>query len=436
MSKIKNISGFPEWLPAERAVEENIVSKINEIYASHGFSSIETPSVELLSTLTNQGVINKEIYVLRRAAASDDKESELALHFDLTVPFARYVAQHFSEISFPFKRQTLQKVWRGDRPQRGRFREFYQYDIDIVVRDDLPMSCDAEVVTVMEKVFRKIGLLRYEIRLNNRKLLLGFYESLGLSEELQKQVLVIVDKIDKIGPKGVSEELQKTVNLSLDKISKILDLAQIKFSAGQVEAELAKFDVNSAIFEQGRRELIELIGLLTPQTKEFILVDLSLARGLGYYTGAVFEILLPDFPAFGSAAGGGRYENLTAQFMKQSLPAVGASFGLTRIMELLISENIVTPKASSRSKVLVTVYNEEQRGKCNEIAEMLREAGVAAEVYYKSPKLGKQIEYADAKGIPFALFVNAESGVISIKDLLRTEQTDVADLEGWAKNLK
>jgi len=229
MAKISNISGFPEWLPDQKLVEERIIAQIRQIYSSFGYTPIETPAVELLSTLASKGVVSKEIYALHRAQEQEDdgkKESQLALHFDLTVPFARYVAQHNGELSFPFRRYQVQKVWRGDRPQKGRAREFYQFDLDVVGRDTLPLCLEAEVLSAFDRAWCAIGVPGHRIRINNRKILLGFYSSLGLNEEQRVSAIRIVDKIDKIGAKGVQSELVKDPSITEAIAEKIISIAE------------------------------------------------------------------------------------------------------------------------------------------------------------------------------------------------------------------
>jgi histidyl-tRNA synthetase len=436
VKKLTKLSGFPEWLPQERLAEIQLIDTIEEIYLSHGFCSIETPAVELFEHLTENGVVAREMYLLRRAQetaedARDGEEGGLALHFDLTVPFARYVAQHLSSLTFPLKRYSLQKVWRGERPQKGRSREFYQFDIDIVSSGTLPLSCDAEIVAVIEKAFRRLALTSYTIRLNNRKVLQGFYESCGLSPEQRVQTITEVDKIDKIGREGVAKALCETVGVAGDIVEEILNLAQIKVSAADVVTQLAPIAARNDICAQGVAEIQEVLRLLPEGSREMIVVDLSLARGLGYYTGTIFEVHLPEYPQFGSACGGGRYENLTARFSSQNLPAVGASIGITRLMTLVLDQKLRATDRVSPADVLVTVYDEERRPQSNRVAENLRALGVKSEVFYKSPKLGKQIEYAEKKGIPYVLFIDPEISLCRVKDLRTKEQLDIDDLEIW-----
>ena len=431
MSKISNISGFPEWLPEQKIAEDRVISRIKEIYSSYGFSPIETPAAELLSTLATKGVVDKELYALKRVQGTADDEPALALHFDLTVPMARYVALHFNDLVFPFKRYQVQKVWRGDRPQKGRFREFYQFDIDIIARDELPLSCDAEAITVLDKAFATFPYGEHRVKLNNRKILLGFYEFLGLSPEARKSAVTIVDKIDKIGASKVAEELQGGLKLSPEVAEKIVGLAKVKIPAIEAVLKFKELEISNAVFQEGCSDVLTVIGLLPPETQSRLVVDLSLARGLDYYTGAIFEVVYPKFPEYGSLGGGGRYEDLASEFINKKLPGVGASIGLTRMMDLGFQNNFIDISTKTLTPVLLTVVSEEQRAQCNAVAEELRGYGVGIEVFFKSPKIGKQIEYAEKKGIRYVLFI-AENNELQVKDLKSKEQTKIDSLKAWA----
>lgn len=431
MSKLSNISGFPEWLPEEKLIEERIIDLIRNIYKSFGFTPIETPSVELKSTLSSKGVIDKEIYLLRRALKDSDEkdDEELALHFDLTVPFARYVAQHLSKLQFPFKRYQLQKVWRGERPQRGRFREFYQFDIDIVTRETLPLACDSEIISAIHAVFTALNIGKFCIRVNNRKVLLGLYSSLGLSSEVQKQVISIVDKLDKIGIDGIKKELT-SLNLKSHQIDQIITWTELRTDFQNVSSELSKIAVDNDLFKEGVEELSLLLKLIPEDSIQF---DLSLARGLDYYTGAIFEVILMEHPEYGTVSSGGRYDDLVNQFINQKVPGVGASIGITRIIDLILKKNLILIESASPSKVLVTVLNEPERPALVKLADKLRKLGIFCEVFPTAPKLGKQIEYADKKGIPYCLF--AENDKIRIKDLRTKQETDYSTIEEWIQTL-
>jgi histidyl-tRNA synthetase len=434
MSKFGKISGFPEWLPEQKLVEDQVIATVRSVYQSYGFVPLETAAVEHLSVLGAKGVIDKEIYSLKRAKDEEEGDAELGLHFDLSVPMARYVAQNVGKLSFPFKRYQCQKVWRGDRPQKGRFREFYQFDIDIIAQEELPLSCDAEILNAYAQALAAINIGRFLIKCSNRKVMLGFFESFGLDAAQQEGARIAVDKILKIGPDGVLRELNQTVGTSVEVAQKIVAFAGMSFGADQAQEKLAALQIENATFAQGAKELGDLLELLDAEVRARLIVDLSLARGLDYYTGLVFEVYLPEHPEFGSVGGGGRYDNLTSQFINKKLPGVGASIGLTRLMDLIFDKGLLSTAQKTLTKVLVAVYDEPQRRTCNEVAAKLRACGVPTEVFYKSPKLGKQIDSAAAKGIPYVLFVQP-GGVIEVKDLNSKEQKTVTDLMAFAKEV-
>ena len=434
--KPTSISGFPEWLPEQRITEDRVIASIKEIYTAHGFSPIETPAVELLSTLAAKGGDEKEIFAVKRAKSAADEEAELALHFDLTVPLARYVALHFNELTFPFRRYQLQKVWRGERPQKGRFREFYQFDIDIIAVDDLPLACDGEILSVVHKAVSGLGLGEHVIRLNNRKILTGFYASFGMDAAQSAAVITVVDKIEKIGPDGVVRELVDTLKVASATAEKIVSLASRKLPAAELGDGSPLLSLcDDSRFAEGVRELVSVVSPLTSGTKASLQVDMSIARGLGYYTGTVFETYFLKNRDFGSVCSGGRYENLASEFIRKKLPGVGGSIGLTRLMDLVFREKLLPTDQLCLSDVLVTVFDESQRQAMNELADQLRAEGVRVEVYFKAPKIGKQIEYADKKGIRYVLFADPEKGTV-IKDLKTQAQTSLTDIKAWAGTLR
>lgn len=435
MAKVGKISGFPEWLPEQKIAEDRVIATIKRIFESYGFAPIETPAVELLSTLGSKGVIDKEIFVVRRLKAEEGQDSELGLHFDLTVPLARYVAQHQAALTFPFKRYQCQKVWRGERPQRGRFREFYQFDIDIIGRDELPLSCDAEVVSVIGLVMQELNFGPFQVRINSRKLLGGLYAELGLDESARKAAIVAVDKLLKIGADGVKAELEKIPGVSPKAIDVILKSTEIQCGAAELPAKIAALGLSSDLISQGVSELVEIFGLIPESVQPNVIIDVSLARGLDYYTGLIAETTLTKYPEFGSVFSGGRYDDLASEFTTQKLPGVGVSIGLSRIMDLALSEGLVPTDRKSPTQAVVTVYSEEGRKACNDVAHALRQAGLPTEVFYKSPKLGKQIEYAEAKGARYVLFVDSATREVQVKDLVTKEQAAVADLAAWAKSV-
>ncbi len=428
MSKAKKISGFPEWLPEEKILENHLIDKAMSIYESHGFVPIETPAVELIETLTAKGVVDKEIYGLKRLAAEEEEESKLGLHFDLTVPFARYVATHFNDLVFPFKRYQLQKVWRGERPQKGRFREFYQFDADIVARDTLPMSSDAEVVTLLAKclVAFKIGTPR--IKLNNRKLLVGFLEGIGISSELLPKVVTVIDKLDKIGDKGVTKELD-TLGVEKGAIDKVLAFTSEKIAAADFSQKIASLSLESDLAKAGASELEEVIALIPEDLLPFVEIHLQIARGLDYYSGTIVESEIVEFPEFGSVGSGGRYDDLVSQYLSKSVPGVGISLGISRLMELILDNKLLEIPAKSSAEVLLVVFDEENRSAVNTFAEELRKEGIATEVFFKSPKLGKQVDYANKKGIPYVVFLGDKKEVKNLSTGEQQEFSAVQDLK-------
>ena len=436
MAKPAKISGFPEWLPEQKIAEDKVILTIKRIFESFGFSPIETPAVELLTTLGSKGVIDKEIFAVKRLKAEEGDEAELGLHFDLTVPLARYVAQHAHALVFPFKRYQLQKVWRGDRPQKGRFREFYQFDIDIISRNDLPLSCDAEVVSVIGLVMEALQFGPFTVRINNRKLLGGIYAELGLSESARKAAIIAVDKILKIGADEVARELQKIEGISQNAIDTILQSTTIQCSVDELPAKIAALKTSSDLISEGVQDLTTICSLLPASVREHLVIDVSLARGLDYYTGLIVETSLDRHPAFGSVISGGRYEDLASEFTDQKLPGVGVSIGLSRLMELAFSENLLSTTQKSPTEVLVTVYDESDRPHLNTVAHELRSFGVPTEVFYKAPKLGKQIEYAESKGVRYVLFVDSTTRQIQIKDIVTKEQVAVSSLKDWAESVR
>lgn len=435
MGKVGKISGFPEWLPEQKIAEDRVVATIKRIFESYGFAPIETPAVELLSTLGSKGIIEKEIFVVRRLKADEGQESELGLHFDLTVPLARYVAQHQAALTFPFKRYQCQKVWRGERPQRGRFREFYQFDIDIIGRDELPLSCDAEVVSVIGLVMKELNFGPFQVRINSRKLLGGLYAELGLDEAARKAAIVAVDKLLKIGADGVQAELEKIPGISPKAIEVILKSTEIQCDAAQLPGKIAALGFSSDQISQGVAELVDIFGLIPEDVQPHVVIDVSLARGLDYYTGLIAETTLTKYPEFGSVFSGGRYDDLASEFTTQKLPGVGVSIGLSRIMDLALSEGLVPTDRKSPTQAVVAVYSEDTRKRCNDVAHALRQAGLPTEVFYKSPKLGKQIEYAESKGARYVLFVDGATGEVQAKDLVTKEQAKITDLTAWAKSV-
>lgn len=423
MPRPKPLSGFPEFLPAGRIVEQRVLDVVRSTFELHGFAPIETRAIEPLEQLARKGEIDKEIYVVKRLHAAEDDAAELGLHFDLTVPFARWVLEHAGHLQFPFRRYQMQKVWRGERPQEGRYREFLQADIDIVGQGELAAHHDVEIPLVALDVFRRlhdeIGLPTATIHVNNRKLSEGFYRGLGIDEPAA--VLQRVDKYDKVGPAVVHSLLIDELELSDEQASKCVALAGISGSDDAFVDEVRALGVQHPMLDEGLDELAKLVRVAN---SDGLVVDLKIARGLDYYTGTVYETFLDGSEHLGSVASGGRYDSLASDG-KQVFPGVGYSFGITRILAPLISKGRVSADRVVPSVVLVAVDHEDTREQSIAVANALRARGIACEVAPKADKFGKQIRYAERRGIPFVWF-----GEGSVKDIRSGEQVD-ADPASW-----
>lgn len=434
-SKLSKLSGFPEWLPEEQLVERELCNRVRKVYESHGFTPVETPAVELMETLLAKGVEGKELYGLQRYGAEPDGEPGLGLHFDLTVPFARYTALHLNDLDFPFRRYQLQKVWRGERPQKGRFREFYQFDADVVAREMLPLCCDAEMVSLFVKALKATEVGEFEVVLNNRKILLGLFESLKFQPAVFSELTTIIDKREKIGDEASRELLLALEGGSESQSDELLEAASRSFSAASV-GQLREEDFSSDVSKTGVRELQEIIALIPESLRENISVHYGLARGLDYYTGIIIEGRFSQYPEFGSVGGGGRYDGLVSQYLKTSVPGVGISLGISRMMDLILRHKLFPTVQKSCSELLVTVLGEDDRSRCIQLAEELRNEGINVEVFYKSPKLGKQIDYAAKKGIPYVLFYEETGSTLRLKNVNTGEQTEYEGVREAAKAVR
>ncbi len=431
MARVTPISGFPEWSPAQRIVEQQALREFREVFELHGFAGIETRAVETVDQLLRKGEIDKEVYGVRRLAAEPGEwdGSDLALHFDLTVPFARYVLENAGTLQFPFRRYQMQKVWRGERPQEGRYREFTQVDIDVVDRDSLAFHYEVEMPLVMARAFtrlRRLGFPEMTIRVNNRKLAEGFYRGLGVEDPAA--VLRVVDKLDKIGPDRVLAELE-TVGVPPESGRKCLQLAAIRSVDEAFVGSVRELGVTSDLLEQGLDELAQVVTAAGRRAPGALVADLSIARGLDYYTGTVYETTMHGLESYGSACSGGRYDSLASDG-RVSYPGVGISFGLTRVLGLLFARGLRASRSVPTS-VLVALADEESRPAAEAMADVLRGRGISALVSPEPAKFGKQIRFADRRGIPFVLFGSAEGDKPEIKDLRSGEQTPI-DLHHWA----
>ena len=424
MSRITPLTGFPEWLPRERIVEQRFLDILRDTFELHGFAGIETRAVEPVDFLLRKGEIDKEVYGVRRIHADETDKHAMALHYDMTVPFSRYVLENAGKLEFPFKRFQMQKAWRGERPQFGRFREFIQADADIVDRDHLAAHFDAEIVSLIVDIFSRLDFGRATVRVNTRKIPEGFYRGLGISDTAA--VLRAVDKLEKIGPVKVRALLPQDVGD--DAAAKVLALADIRTGDTSFVEQVRALGVTDDLLEEGLTELAELIGAVSPTAHGAVQADLSIARGLDYYTGTVFETNLEGFAELGSVCSGGRYEKLASDG-KSTYPGVGLSVGVSRIMAVLVRDDIVRSSRAVPTCVLVAVADEQQRVELNQVAHSLRSRGIATEVSPSAARFGKQIKYADRRGIPFVWFT-ADDGTHQIKDIRTGEQVD-ADPQTW-----
>ncbi|MCH2206485.1 MAG: histidine--tRNA ligase [Lentisphaerales bacterium] len=420
----KMMRGFPEWLPGAKRQERRILDTIAGIYESYGYTPIETAAVEKVKSLATTGDVSKEIFGIHRLAAEEgeQKKAEFGLHFDLTLPFARYTAENAGKLQFPFKRYQIQKVWRGERPQQGRYREFYQSDIDIVGDGALPAHFEAEVVEVVYSIFKELNVGDFTVRINNRKLLEGYYRGLGIED--MGQTLIAIDKIDKEGRERVIEMLLEN-GLSQEQAEGCVDLAAKKFTISEGLKFIGELEATNEILEQAKVELTEIFNNLSHLPEGSVIFDLSIARGLDYYTGSVYECTLKGLEHCGSVCSGGRYDNLAGKFTKRSLPGVGLSIGVTRLLYLLFENDRLPILAPTPTQAVVMLFDESQRPRANEVASELRKAGINTEVTHQVRKFPKQIQHAEKRGARF-IIIPEEDGSCSMKDLQTGEQESLS----------
>ncbi|BBH16325.1 histidine--tRNA ligase [Nocardioides baekrokdamisoli] len=423
MAKPTPLSGFPEFLPAERFVEQEVVATLARTFELHGFANLETRAVEPMDQLLAKGETSKEVYVLKRLQDTGDGDAGMGLHFDLTVPFARFVLENSGKLDFPFRRYQIQKVWRGERPQAGRFREFTQADIDVVGRDTLGFHHDVEVARVMAEALGRLEFLPgFRIQVNNRKLIQGFYLGLGASDPMK--VMQLVDKLDKLPAEKLASLLQSDAGLSADQADQTLALAQICSGDTSFVEAVRALGVTHDLLDEGLAELAAVVDGCASITDDRVRVvaDLSIARGLDYYTGTVFETRLDGFESLGSICSGGRYDSLASDG-RTTYPGVGISFGVSRALVPLLQQGVVRASRSVPSAVLVALTSDDGRAEAEAVAQQLRTNGTPTEVAPKADKFGKQIAYADKRGIPYVLFLN-ENGP-EIKDIRSGEQVPI-----------
>ncbi len=426
MARITPLSGFPEWLPRERTIEQHVVDTVRGVFELHGFAPVETRSVEPLDQLLRKGETDKEIYVLRRLQADpDDTDSGLGLHFDLTVPFARYVLEHAGHLEFPFRRYQIQKAWRGERPQEGRYREFLQADIDVVDRDALPFHYEVELPLVIADALSRLPIPPVRIQLNNRKVPEGFYRGIGIDDVTT--VLRTVDKLAKVGPAEVKRLLAEA-GCSESQADACLALAGISAEDASFADAVGRLGASHPLLDEGLEELTRVIEAGREHAAGLFVVDLSVARGLDYYTGTVYETQLAGHESIGSICSGGRYDALASDGTT-SYPGVGLSLGVTRLLGRLFGRGLLEASRPVPTCVLVALPDEPSRSACNRLAAGLRARGVSTEVAPAAVKYGKQIKFAERRGIPFVWFPQPDGGH-QVRDIRSGEQVD-ADPAGW-----
>ena len=431
MARKASLSGFPEWLPQERLVELHVLDVLRRTFELHGFTNIETRAVETVGQLLRKGEIDKEVYALSRLQAEEgeagrEDPNRLALHFDLTVPFARYVVENAGHLSFPFRRYQIQKVWRGERPQEGRAREFTQADIDVVGDGELPFRYDVELALVIAEALGALPIPDFRIRVNNRKLAEGFYRGIGLTDTAG--VLRSIDKLEKIGAERVAELLRDELGATDEQAQAALALASIRTEDTSFVEQVRALGVRDDLLEEGLAELAEVIAEAGRRAPGRVLADLSIARGLDYYTGTVYETVLVGHEQLGSICSGGRYDALASKGSR-TFPGVGLSIGVTRLVSRILSQGFAEASRSVPTAVLVTLTDDGSWSAAQDVAAQLRARGISVEVAAKAEKFGKQIKYADRRGIPFVWFTS-EDGTHEVKDIRSGDQVP-ADPAAW-----
>ncbi len=427
--KPRTLSGFMELLPAKQERFERMMEILRKTYASYGFAPLDTPAIEDAQILLAKGggETEKQIYRFQKG------DSDLALRFDLTVPLAKYVALHCNDLAFPFRRYQISKVYRGERAQRGRFREFYQADIDIIGDGKLDILNEAEIPAIIYKVFLGFGLKRFQIRVNNRKILTGFYAMLELSEK-SGEIMRTVDKLEKIGADKVRNILISDCGLLDGQADEILKFIAITGSNAQVLEALQNYAGRNEIFDAGLLELEAVTKNLTAfgVPEENFAVDLTIARGLDYYTGTVYETTLLDHPEIGSVCSGGRYDNLAGYYIDKALPGVGISIGLTRLFYVLDEQGLLNPDLPSASADVLVLPMTADAGAAIALAETLRSGGLRVQFYAEQKKFKQKMAYADKLGVPFAVLLGDDEiaeNVCSVKNMVTGQQVKLPALE-------
>jgi len=418
-----------ELLPKEQIKMEKMMEILRSTYSVYGFTPLDTPVIESSEVLLAKGggETEKQIYRFTKG------DSDIALRFDLTVPLAKYVASHYSELSFPFRRYQIGKVYRGERAQRGRFREFYQADIDVIGDGKLDIINEAEIPAIIYNTFTKLGITRFKIKVNNRKILNGFYEMNGMSEKAG-EIMRTVDKLDKIGAEKVRQLLIDEVMMLPCKAENVMDFMAITGTNDEVITALERYRGMNEMFDCGLDELKAVTGYLAafgvPESN--FAVDLTIARGLDYYTGTVYETEMTDHPEIGSVCSGGRYDNLAEYYTDKQLPGVGISIGLTRLFYVLNEQNLLSDEIITAPCDALVIPMGEEMGFAVSVATALRMGGVRTQLYGEKKKFKAKMSYADKLAVPFALLIGEDEekeGVVSVKNMVSGEQTKLTPAE-------
>ena len=419
----RTLSGFMELLPGPQQQLEQIMEILRRTYSLYGFTPLDTPVIESSEVLLAKGggETERQIYRFQKG------DADLSLRFDLTVPLAKYVALHYNDLTFPFRRYQIGKVYRGERAQRGRFREFYQADIDIIGDGKLSILNEAEIPAIIYKTFSALGLKRFQIRVNNRKILGGFYEILHWSHRAE-EIMRIVDKLDKIGPEKVGLMLYDEAGMDEDAVGEVMKFISLKGSSEEILHALEEYRGQNETFDQGLEELntvVRYLGDFGVPAENFA-VDLTIARGLDYYTGTVYETTLLDHPEIGSVCSGGRYDNLAEYYTDRRLPGAGISIGLTRLFYVLGEQGMLNPELPTAPADVLILPMTEDLSAAIALATRLRENGIRTQLHCEEKKFKQKIAYADKLGIPYVIFLGEDeisAGVVACKDMATGEQT-------------
>lgn len=429
MNKVepKILPGFMELLPQDQIKFNKMYDTIRSVYEKFGFLPLDTPVLEYSDVLLAKagGETEKQIYRFLKG------DTDISMRFDLTVPLARYVSQRYNDLTFPFKRYQMSKVYRGERQQKGRYREFYQCDIDIIGNESLDLVYDAEIPTIIYHVFKELNIGEFVIKINNRKVLNGFFSSLDLSEKVT-DILRIIDKIDKIGKEAVKKELIN-IGVSDEKCNSILEFIEITGSNDEILSKLDSLNIENEVFANGLSELKQVVKNLRAFNvpEENFIINLTIARGLDYYTGTVYETNLVKYPELGSICSGGRYENLTEYYTKQKLPGIGISIGLTRLFSQLKDIGVLDEKPEEKSvtKVLVMDIGNQDFDYMLKVATAFRESGIQTDVYYGDKGMKAKMKYANKLYIPYVAIIGEDevkNNTVSLKNMFTGEQKTIS----------